>query len=54
MGRHLFARAAIDDVDLLGAETDGGAGGVDGGVAAADDRDFAAKAGLAVEGEIAK
>jgi hypothetical protein len=44
--RHLLARAAVDDDRLLGAEPLGGAGHVDGGVAAAVDHDAAAEQGL--------
>ena len=36
MGRHILALAAIDDVDLAGAQAPGGAGSVDGDVTAAD------------------
>ena len=42
LGGHLGAGAAVDDVDGLGAEPDGGAAGVHRGVAAADDGDGAA------------
>ncbi len=41
--RHFLARAAIDDNRLGGAEPAGGAGGVERGVAAAVDDDFAAE-----------
>src|SRR5262249_21231623 len=36
-GRHLFFRASVEDVDVRRAHADGGVGGVDGGVAGADD-----------------
>jgi hypothetical protein len=44
--RHLLARAAVDDDRFLGAEPLGGAGDVDGGVAAAVHHDAAAEQGL--------
>jgi hypothetical protein len=48
--RHLLARAAVDDDRFLGAEPLGGAGDVDGGVAAAVDHDAAAEQGLLFAG----
>ena len=36
-GRHFLFGAAVEQVDFFGAQTPGGVGGVDGGVAAADD-----------------
>ncbi len=42
IGRHFFLGAAINDADRA-AEADGGAGAVNGGIAAADDGDFAAQ-----------
>ena len=46
---HLGARAAVEDRHLLGAEAQGGAGRVDGGVAAADHRDALADIDRAVD-----
>jgi len=47
--RHLGPRATVEDLDRLGAEADGGPGGVDGRVPAADDRHVRADPGRAVE-----
>ena len=46
VGRHLVARAAVQDRHLVGAQPPGGAGGVEGGVAAADHHDLAVDLGL--------
>ena len=54
VGGHLGARAAVEAGDLFGAEPDGGAAGVHGGEAAADDRDLAPHVDLAVALEIAE
>ena len=47
VGRHLLARAAVEAGDLFGALADGGAAGVHGGEAAADDGDLVADVHLA-------
>ncbi len=46
MGRHLVARAPIQEGHLGGAQPLGGAGGVEGGIAAADHHDIAVDLGF--------
>ncbi|OPZ46231.1 MAG: hypothetical protein BWY94_00791 [Actinobacteria bacterium ADurb.BinA094] len=52
VGRHLLARATVEAGDLFGAEAHGGAAGVHGGEAAADDGDLLAGVHRAVALEV--
>ncbi len=53
-GRHLFARAAVEDGDRFGSEPDGRARDIDGDVSAADDGDLPADPGHASEVHLAQ
>ena len=46
VGRHLFAGAAVGDVDLTAAQAHAGAGRIHGGIAAADDHHLIRGLGL--------
>ena len=52
VGRHLVARAPVEEPDLGRAEPQGGAGAVDRGVAAADHEHAAVDVDLLVQAEV--
>ena len=54
VGRHLVARAPVDHLDVLGAQADGRAGRVHGGVAAAQHQDVVADVDRLVQRHLAQ